>query len=778
MLASKRASGAAMALEPGTPVGPYELQALLGRGAMGGVYRAVHRALGVPHALRVVSSDLTADPDFVQRFQDEARRAILLQHPNIAKVYVVGEDHGQWYVASELCEGFSLLDMIRMRGCLDLDAATPLLTQIASALDYVHQAGIVNLDLKPSNVVVRADGRATLIESGLWRALRTPQSSSRPATNPVVGTPEYMAPELLRGEPERESVDLYALGVLAYQLLVGRLPFESQNPLALFQAHLNQAPPPPRAMRPDLPLGAEQALLRQLAKSPSDRFPTASAFAAALDQASGPHTPWGSTQSAGPPVSYEGTTTAIDLDSPSDSPGGSAPPSPDGSPWGGPPPLTESRWDSQAEPSTSHTGQLSPLPPFGDSSGPATPPRPPESPAWKRSPPAGASAPPMGTPTRGSGDTGPSRLGSPFRWLARQARRVIDSLDPPASQPAPGAGGPVFPGGASTSSHAAGTVSTGLPEERLLARLPAPTESTTRTVAHHGTDIDDVHCSVFAPPRVARSRVFLVQVIAHRPAHAGMARQIAVEHDLTASSRGVAHLAIEVPPGATLGFELRMRELEVLDDAHAMTIWRGQPAPVTFEVRVPEAQRLGVTTGRLLVSWDGLTIGDIRFQVDVVEVVAAHEPLALEPSGISAQRFEHAFISYASSDRVEVLKRVQGLRLAGIQCFQDVLDLEPGQRWERELYRRIDDSDLFYLFWSRAARDSEWVRKEVAYALQRRGDDEEGRPLIKPIPLEAPSSAPPPPELAHLHFDDVILFYIEAQRARQARGQEGTGTPT
>jgi hypothetical protein len=308
----------------------------------------------------------------------------------------------------------------------------------------------------------------------------------------------------------------------------------------------------------------------------------------------------------------------------------------------------------------------------------------------------------------------------------------------------------------------------------LLGQLPAPEPTVPRTDPGSGNAADVVHCSLFAPSRVPQARVFLVQVIAHLPDHAEMARRIAVEHDLTASSRGVAHLTVEVPKGAMLGFELRMRELEIVEENVATIVWRGQPTPVTFEVLVPETQRLGPTTGRLLVRWDGLTIGDVRFQVEVLETGATYDPFAMVPAGLSAQRFEQAFVSYASSDRLEVLKRVQALRQAGIRCFQDVLDLEPGQRWERELYRKIDESDLFYLFWSRAARDSAWVRKELEYALRCNGGDDDGRPLIQPIPLESPTTAAPPPELSHLHFDDAILQYIEAQAARRAGSQTGS----
>ncbi len=134
------------------------------------------------------------------------------------------------------------------------------------------------------------------------------------------------------------------------------------------------------------------------------------------------------------------------------------------------------------------------------------------------------------------------------------------------------------------------------------------------------------------------------------------------------------------------------------------------------------------------------------------------------PTG-QASRYRNAFISYASSDRSEVIRRVQVLEALGIKYFQDLLDLDPGERWEKAIYRAIDDADLFLLFWSNAARNSPFVRKEIGYAIQLKEGQDEKPPEIIPIVIEGPPAPAPPEELAHLHFSDRILYFLPKQKA-------------
>jgi hypothetical protein len=163
--------------------------------------------------------------------------------------------------------------------------------------------------------------------------------------------------------------------------------------------------------------------------------------------------------------------------------------------------------------------------------------------------------------------------------------------------------------------------------------------------------------------------------------------------------------------------------------------------------------------GTVVVSQEGVPIGHIKFKLHLVERVDAASPPAV-PLGHDVRRYQHVFVSYSSKDRDEVLKRVQMLRRLKIQCFQDVLNIEPGDRWEKELYRHIDKSDLSLLFWSRSAKASEWVMKEVQYALHCQAEREGALSEIMPVILEGPPIPNPPPELERLHFNDQILNFL------------------
>ena len=174
--------------------------------------------------------------------------------------------------------------------------------------------------------------------------------------------------------------------------------------------------------------------------------------------------------------------------------------------------------------------------------------------------------------------------------------------------------------------------------------------------------------------------------------------------------------------GVKLAIHLDMPGLEIVDPIQHL-MWHGRPEAVQFCVAIPEAGRQRSVIGTVTISRGGVPLGHIKFKLNVTTEDAAASQETV-PSGIDTHRYRKAFISYASPDRAEVLKRVQMLRHANIEFFQDLLDLEPGDRWEKALYRHIDDSDLFLLFWSNAARQSKWVLEEVRYALRRKDSDE------------------------------------------------------
>jgi type VI secretion system protein ImpC len=273
---------------------------------------------------------------------------------------------------------------------------------------------------------------------------------------------------------------------------------------------------------------------------------------------------------------------------------------------------------------------------------------------------------------------------------------------------------------------------------------------------------DPVDCTVFAPPEASPGAALLVQVFAHIPEQASQVEALARQFDEESQRRAFKSLETQVVRGSRLWFHLVMPGL-VIDDPIQVMTWTGRPESVQFGVGVPRAQRPGNVIGTVTVSLDSIPIGHIKFKLRVIETSRTPSTDA-EPTGADAHRYQLAFISYASADRPKVLMRVQMLAAVGIRYFQDLLDLDPGDRWERELYRHVDECDLFLLFWSSFAKQSEWVLKEVKYALSRKADGEFLPPEIRPVIIEGPPIVPPPDELSHLHFNDRLLYFMTQEK--------------
>ena len=296
-----------------------------------------------------------------------------------------------------------------------------------------------------------------------------------------------------------------------------------------------------------------------------------------------------------------------------------------------------------------------------------------------------------------------------------------------------------------------------------------------------GGDVDAVDCTVFAPPAAAAGDSILVQLFAHTPQQTDDAIHMAREFDEAARRLGFSSLEVEIPRGSRLQVELALPGLEI-DDSVQTFVWRGRAVSVQFAVTVPPAQAPGNLIGKVTVYLQGAPIGHIRFKIQITArrlrlatftpppgepatgpsplIGGTGEKLEPQPLGDEACRYKQAFVSYAMKDLNEVMKRVQMLERLHVSFFQDLLDLEPGERWERKLYQHIDDCDVFMLFWSTASKESKWVTKEVQYALARKGG-EDSRPLeIVPVLIEGPPVPLPNPELAHLHFNDKLLYYM------------------
>lgn len=266
--------------------------------------------------------------------------------------------------------------------------------------------------------------------------------------------------------------------------------------------------------------------------------------------------------------------------------------------------------------------------------------------------------------------------------------------------------------------------------------------------------VDDVDCTVFATPEARPGDTVLVQVFAHLPEESAAATSLAKEFDRDAIRRGCESLGTKIARGSQLHFELTVADLQI---RHAKDLtWKGRPASIQFSVAVAKSFAPRNITAQIAVLQNSVPIGEIVFKLSVVAQGARRTNP--EPVESRARRIERAFASYASPDRDEVCKRVQMARAAGIQCFQDVLDLDPGERWERRLYQYIDQSDALFLFWSHHSRDSEWVTREWRYALKQKGLD-----FIRPVILEGPPIVPPPPELQALHFNDRMLYVMNGR---------------
>ncbi|MEO8071107.1 MAG: leucine-rich repeat domain-containing protein [Acidobacteriota bacterium] len=295
--------------------------------------------------------------------------------------------------------------------------------------------------------------------------------------------------------------------------------------------------------------------------------------------------------------------------------------------------------------------------------------------------------------------------------------------------------------------------------ERVAKQAPAAARAGTRDAPPLPAAAEPVDAAVFCPASVARTHVFLVQVFLYRPGAEAEVDAQAAGADSTATRRGTYSLPLELPPGTRVDLHLEAPALTVAEP-DTVIVWRGRSTAAQFEVAVPADAAGPNVVARVRFAIAGVPAGTLRFQVTLADAAVAPATPAFQPA--QGVRYRHAFVSYSSIDRAEVLRRVQAFKIAGIEVFQDVLDLEPGERWATALYREIDRCDVFLLFWSRAAAKSEWVAKEIDYALARKSGDDTRPPDIQPVPIEGPPVVPPPPSLSHLHFNDALLAHIRA----------------
>ena len=273
----------------------YRLLEILGKGGMGIVFLAEpeERSESKVAIKILMPPDISTTGEFASfkaRFQREALAAHQLHHEHILPVQAYGEEDNLCYMVMPMLTGGTLARRLSSASeALPLDEIARYLTQLSRAVDYAHQNGMIHRDIKPSNVLTDEAGNAYLADFGIVHLFDSghqgfdQELTSLTTTGKIYGTPAYMAPERYKGEPAEPATDIYALGILLYQLVSGQIPFDADNPLALGMKHLNEDPLPPRSLRPELPAPAEGAILKAIAKAPLDRFITASALAYAFE---------------------------------------------------------------------------------------------------------------------------------------------------------------------------------------------------------------------------------------------------------------------------------------------------------------------------------------------------------------------------------------------------------------------------------------------------------------------------------------------------------------
>jgi serine/threonine protein kinase len=263
----------------GTKFGRYELRQRIAQGGLSEVFLGYDRRVRRQVAVKVLYG---SDEPFVRRFEREALAVGALSHDHILPLYDFGAQRPWYYLVMPFVEGGTLRDYLYMRERLTLDEAGSFLEQIASALQYAHNHDVIHRDVKPSNILLRLDGHAYLVDFGLAKAKA--DADAHPHSGIGIGTPEYMAPEQLDGINDHRS-DIYSLGIILYQMLTGHVPFTADSPMAVTLKHLQLPPPSPSLINAELPQDIEDVILQALAKSPEERYQEISDFSSAYKQA-------------------------------------------------------------------------------------------------------------------------------------------------------------------------------------------------------------------------------------------------------------------------------------------------------------------------------------------------------------------------------------------------------------------------------------------------------------------------------------------------------------
>lgn len=701
----------------------------------------------------------------------EARTLARFHHPSLNTIHELMETNGTAYLVLSYEEGPNLKVWLDNLGRPPTqDELDGLLAALLDVLALLHGEGILHLDIAPDNIIMRASGAPVLVDLGASASGR----QMREQADFSVMRPKYSPPEQYAAQHMDQGPwsDIYSLGAVLYRAVTGTPPPDAVERLK--SDDLQWAPlVPPGIYRPDFLAAIDRALKLDVKDRPQTiaewRSQLFAGREAAMKSAAAPSgrtsasveefartpIPTPAARSAGNPE--DTTRTAIRV------PGAAAdepptlvgvPSAPAGALAGATPAgiagpsfarpghalsteqllgWTRARSRTAAAPSSFPSGPTpaTPAPAPAPMRAPADEPPTLIRPYPTASPPAEARA-----PARSGGGIGPFGYAAPIAVLG-----ILAALF----------GGSFLAKAQDVMGHLIALLGLKLNAFSffgLLKRQPAKGEA----------KADLVDCSVFAPPVAAPGAQIIVQVFLHLPQQAERATFLASVVDPTAALKGVKTLEAEIPRGARVTVSFSCKDLDV-DEPEQTLVWRGEPTFAQFVVALPTNSHGRSFMPVVRISVDGTLLGRLVFRVSAEANVTER---TAQPAGVSARRYQRAFVSYAAADRKRVLERVQMLQATRISFFQDVLSLDPGTRWQKELFKEIDQCDLFLLFWSSSAKDSEWVIKEALYALERQSRSTDELPDIVPVILEGPPPVVPPPSLNEIHFDDRLRYLIAA----------------
>src|SRR5918998_119122 len=260
--------------------GRYRILRKLGSGGMANVYLAEDEDLGRRVAIKILNDRYASDDTFNERFRREAKSAAALSHPNIVSIYDRGEADGRPYIAMEVIEGRSLKELVVARGPLPIGQAVAYAKQVLGALRFAHRHGIIHRDIKPHNILLGNENRLKVTDFGIARA----GASQMTEVGSIMGTAQYLSPEQARGAPVTAASDLYSVGIVRYEMLTGKTPFNGETPIEIAMKHLNEVPRAPSELRSEIPPELDQIVLRALAKDPHERYQAAEELTADLNR--------------------------------------------------------------------------------------------------------------------------------------------------------------------------------------------------------------------------------------------------------------------------------------------------------------------------------------------------------------------------------------------------------------------------------------------------------------------------------------------------------------